>query len=85
MSRSTRNLARRLTDEPFTKQLRNMNNRSQRISLVVLGAILLASCEQAEQIQDRFRDLTPYEAYQESLAAAGLTLHNDGSAELVLG
>jgi len=41
----------------------------------VLGICLplaLAACEQVEQVQDRFRDLTPYEAYQESLAEAGL-------------
>lgn len=38
--------------------------------LLALGA--LAACEQTEIIQDRFRDLTPYEAYQENLAAAGL-------------
>ena len=33
----------------------------------------VAACEEVEQVQDRFRDLTPHEAYQESLAAAGLT------------
>lgn len=38
--------------------------------LLALGA--LAACEQTEIVQDRFRDLTPYEAYQENLAAAGL-------------
>ncbi len=32
----------------------------------------LVACEQVEQVQDRFRDLTPYEAYQQSLADAGL-------------
>jgi len=32
----------------------------------------LGACEQVEQVQDRFRDLTPYETYQESLADAGL-------------
>lgn len=36
------------------------------------GLALLVGCEQVEQIQDSFRDLTPHEAYQESLAAAGL-------------
>jgi murein DD-endopeptidase MepM/ murein hydrolase activator NlpD len=37
-----------------------------------VGLVLLAGCEQVEQIQDSFRDLTPHEAYQESLTAAGL-------------
>ncbi|MDH3272568.1 MAG: M23 family metallopeptidase [Gemmatimonadota bacterium] len=41
-------------------------------SLVAVAATALAGCEQVEQAQDRFRDLTPYEAYQESLAEAGL-------------
>jgi hypothetical protein len=38
-------------------------------SLLILA---LAGCEGVDQIQDRFRDLTPYEAYQKSLSAAGL-------------
>lgn len=37
--------------------------------IVAAGA---AGCEQVEQVQDRFRDLTPHEAYQASLAEAGL-------------
>lgn len=36
------------------------------------GVALLAGCEEIEQIQDGFRDLTPHEAYEESLQAAGL-------------
>jgi murein DD-endopeptidase MepM/ murein hydrolase activator NlpD len=40
-------------------------------ALVVL-AVLAAGCEQVEVVQDRFRDLTPYEAYRESLSQAGL-------------
>ena len=48
-----------------------MGRRCRRIGLLLaLGA--LAACEQTEMLQDRFRDLTPYEAYQENLAAAGL-------------
>ena len=48
-----------------------MNRRRLSIgSLLALGA--LAACEQAEMLEDRFRDMTPYEAYQENLAAAGL-------------
>ena len=39
----------------------------------LLAALVVASaCEQAEIVQDRFRDLTPHEAYAASLAAAGL-------------
>ena len=33
---------------------------------------LLTACERVEQIQDAFRDMTPREAYRESLALAGL-------------
>ncbi len=48
-----------------------MNRRRLSIGLLLaLGA--LAACEQAEMLEDRFRDLTPYEAYQENLAVAGL-------------
>jgi murein DD-endopeptidase MepM/ murein hydrolase activator NlpD/SH3-like domain-containing protein len=35
-------------------------------------AVLLAGCEQVEQVQDQFRDHTPHEAYLASLARAGL-------------
>ena len=38
----------------------------------VLALLALVGCEGVDQIQDRFRDLTPYEAYHESLSAAGL-------------
>ena len=41
------------------------------LPLVVL--LILTSCEQVEQVQERFRDMTPYEAYQESLKEAGLS------------
>lgn len=46
----------------------------RRRSITLTGALTLAlgACEQAEQIQDRFRDLTPYEAYQAGLTDAGL-------------
>ena len=48
-----------------------MNRRRLSMGLLLaLGA--LAACEQAEMLEDRFRDLTPYEAYQENLAVAGL-------------
>lgn len=40
-----------------------------------MGAVLagIAGCEQVEQVQDHFRDLTPYEAYTASLESAGLS------------
>lgn len=41
-------------------------------ALAALAGLVLWGCEQVEQAQDRFRDLTPYEAYQESLTEAGL-------------
>lgn len=40
--------------------------------LAALTLTTLGACEQAEQVRDRFRDLTPYEAYQERLVEAGL-------------
>ena len=40
---------------------------------VWLALVALVGCEEVEQVQDRFRDLTPYEAYSESLAQAGLS------------
>lgn len=42
------------------------------LSIAVLALAALTACEQIEQVQDRFRDMTPYEAYQASLAEAGL-------------
>ena len=46
-----------------------------RQSIGFVGALLLFATagEQAEQVQDRFRDLTPYEVYQEGLSNAGLS------------
>jgi len=38
----------------------------------LLALATLTACEQVEQVQDRFRDMTPYEAYEASLADAGL-------------
>lgn len=40
------------------------------VGTVALGA--LTACEPVEQFADRFRDLTPHEAYSASLTAAGL-------------
>ena len=48
-------------------------DRTIRTTTALLALTLVAAaCEQVEQVQDRFRDLTPYEAYQEKLADAGL-------------
>ncbi len=44
--------------------------------MAVLALSAIAACEQVEQVQDHFRDLTPHEAYLESLRQAGL----DGTA-----
>ncbi len=41
-------------------------------ALAAIALLALWGCEEIEQIQDSFRDLTPHEAYQESLLAAGL-------------
>ncbi len=45
-----------------------------RLPFVATLAALLAGlgCEEVEQLQDRFRDLTPYEAYLAALSEAGL-------------
>jgi murein DD-endopeptidase MepM/ murein hydrolase activator NlpD len=39
---------------------------------VAVSLAALTACEQVEQVQDRFRDMTPHEAYEASLADAGL-------------
>ena len=60
--------------------------RQEHAALVSLLALLaLAGCEEVEQLQDRFRDLTPYEAYQESLLEAGLAETALGRDWLVTG
>jgi murein DD-endopeptidase MepM/ murein hydrolase activator NlpD len=43
-----------------------------RFAACILAAILASACEEVEQVQDRFRDLTPHEAYLASLTDAGL-------------
>jgi murein DD-endopeptidase MepM/ murein hydrolase activator NlpD len=50
-----------------------MKGLRARESAAVLALLALTACEEVEQVQDRFRDLTPHEAYESSLAAAGLT------------
>lgn len=52
---------------------RRMKRTGERIVGLVVLAAGVSACEQVEQVQDRFRDLTPHEAYQESLAQAGLS------------
>ena len=39
---------------------------------LLAAAVLLAGCEQVEQVQDHIRDHTPHEAYLAALARAGL-------------
>jgi murein DD-endopeptidase MepM/ murein hydrolase activator NlpD len=39
----------------------------------LLSVLALGACEEVEQVQDRFRDMTPHEAYLASLEDAGLT------------
>jgi murein DD-endopeptidase MepM/ murein hydrolase activator NlpD len=41
-------------------------------AVVVVALATLTACEQVELVQDRFRDMTPYEAYEASLADVGL-------------
>ena len=49
-----------------------MDRRLRRRFWPLVGATVLGACEQAEQLQDSLRDLTPHEAYHASLADAGL-------------
>ncbi len=46
--------------------------RRQFVRLLLPVCALAAGCEQIEKIEDSLRDLTPHEAYLESLVAAGL-------------
>ena len=47
--------------------------RSRTRGLLLLSALLtLSACEEVEQVQDRFRDETPHEAYLSGLRDAGL-------------
>lgn len=59
----------------LTETFRRMIPSSRPGGLVApaaLGILLLAACEQVEQVQDHFRDLTPHESYAASLEQAGL-------------
>ena len=42
------------------------------IALATAGLLSSSGCEQVEQVQDQFRDMTPYEAYYGGLSEAGL-------------
>lgn len=53
----------------YTAEMRNR----RWIAAATALALAAVGCEQAEQIHDRFRDLTPYEAYQDGLTNAGLS------------
>ena len=61
-----------LTDGRRPAQLRMMQKALRPPVTVAALCLVVTGCEQVEQVQDRFRDLTPYEAYQESLVEAGL-------------
>ena len=50
-----------------------MGGRRGGWSAAVAVVVTLTACESVEQVQDRFRDMTPHEAYEASLADAGLT------------
>ena len=49
-----------------------MSSPRTRKASILLALAALLGCEEIEQVQDRFRDLTPHEAYEESLQSAGL-------------
>ncbi|HET9948952.1 MAG TPA: M23 family metallopeptidase [Longimicrobiales bacterium] len=53
--------------------MRDRALRGRRVTpAVAVVALVATGCEQVEQVQDSFRDLTPYEAYREALSDAGL-------------
>ena len=58
------------TSQP--QKVMGKNHRSKVLALVIPLAALLWGCDRIDQIQNEFRDLTPHEAYLESLVSAGL-------------
>jgi murein DD-endopeptidase MepM/ murein hydrolase activator NlpD/SH3-like domain-containing protein len=66
------NPANVLTRRTKAWQLRMMRMKPRPPVALAALALSVVGCEQVEQVQDRFRDLTPYEAYEESLVEAGL-------------
>jgi len=47
--------------------------RGRSVWTALTAVFVLGACEEVEQVQDRFRDMTPHEAYLTSLEDAGLT------------
>jgi len=60
-----------MTEKPRRAEAR-MPSLRRVVCVGVLAALAATGCESVEQARDRFRDMTPYEAYQESLTEAGL-------------
>ncbi len=54
------------------KRLWNVSSSSGCTALVCLAVLSLYGCDQVDQIQNELRDLTPHEAYMESLRAVKL-------------
>ena len=60
-----------MTNERFRAKTARRKPWASRPWLILLSLFVLA-CDQVDQIQNDFRDLTPHEAYFESLSAVGL-------------
>ena len=58
------------TSQP--QKVMGKNHRPKLLALVFPLAALFWGCDRIDQIQNEFRDLTPHEAYLESLVSAGL-------------
>ncbi len=58
------------TSQP--QKVMGKNHRPKLLALVIPLAALFWGCDRIDQIQNEFRDLTPHEAYLESLVSAGL-------------
>ena len=44
------------------------------VRLALMAVLVLGACEEIEQVQDRFRDVTPHEAYLAKGATSGSRL-----------
>ncbi len=60
-----------MAKQSFKGKLTQKKLRASYLWLLLLPLFVLA-CDQIDQIQNNFRDLTPHEIYSESLSAAGL-------------
>ena len=60
-----------MTNERFTTKAKRRKPWASRPWLILIS-LFVPACDQVDQIQNDFRDLTPHEAYFESLSAAGL-------------